>query len=331
MSEIVNLQDYSMELSGYGNTDVFVKKKLGLLTPDQDEVLIKVHASGINRLDILQRKGLYPPPEGAPLTPGLEIAGEIISIGSMVSNFKKGDHVCALLSGGGYATQALAKAGHCFAIGSLDYKQAAGMPEAIITVWANVFKLGKLKKNDVFLIHGGTSGIGIFAIQMAKKIGAKVIATVGSKAKQEFCEKLGADYVINYKEEDFEEAILSHLSSVDVILDMVGGDYSNKNIRLLSFQGRLIQIAFLRGNKAEVSIAEIMRKQLVWTGSTLRSRSDKEKSELVREVKENFWPFVLNGSIKSIIDSEFDLENVSQAHLRMEEGSHIGKIILTNG
>jgi NADPH:quinone reductase len=304
--------------------------------PKGTEVLIKVYAAGINRPDVFQRKGNYPPPPGAPQDiPGLEVAGLIEEIGADVTVWKPGDRVCALLAGGGYAEYAVAQAAHCLPIpDGFDrrFADAASLPETVFTVWHNVFQRGRLQQGERFLVHGGSSGIGITAIQLAKAFGTEVFTTAGSDEKCAACEALGADISINYKIADFEE-VLRELG-VDVIPDMVGGDYIPKNLRLLREEGRLVFINTMKSNKVkgadEVDFGLIMRKRLTVTGSTLRNRDHAFKAALTTEIQKHVWPILEKGLFKPVIARTFPLAEAAQAHAFMESGDHIGKIILSN-
>jgi NADPH2:quinone reductase len=304
--------------------------------PGDSEVLIKVYAAGVNRPDIFQRKGNYPPPPGAPQDiPGLEVAGVIEEIGAGVTGWKPGDRVCALLAGGGYAEYALAEAAHCLPVPeNIDdsFTQAASLPETVFTVWHNVFQRGRLQAGERFLVHGGSSGIGITAIQLAKSFGAKVFTTAGSDEKCAACEALGADISINYKTSDFEEILRE--PGADVILDMVGGDYIPKNLRLLREEGRLVFINTMKGGKVkgadEVDFGLIMRKRLTVTGSTLRNRDHAFKSALTADVRQRVWPVLEKGLFKPVIARTFSLAEAAEAHALMESSDHIGKIILLN-
>lgn len=303
--------------------------------PKGTEVLIKVYAAGVNRPDVFQRKGNYPPPPGAPQDiPGLEVAGVIEAIGTEVSGWKRGDRVCALLAGGGYAEYALAQAAHCLPVpANFDgFVEAASLPETVFTVWHNVFQRGRLQAGEHFLVHGGSSGIGITAIQLAKAFGAKVFTTAGSDEKCAACDALGADISINYKTSDFEEA-LSALGA-DVILDMVGGDYIPKSLRLLREEGRLVFINTMKGSKVkgadEVDFGLIMRKRLTVTGSTLRNRDHAFKAALTAEIQKNVWPVLEKGLFKPVIARTFPLAEAAKAHALMETSDHTGKIILLN-
>ncbi|TLU98329.1 NAD(P)H-quinone oxidoreductase [Dyadobacter luticola] len=298
--------------------------------PAPDEVLIKVQAAGINRPDVLQRQGKYPPPHGAsPDIPGLEVAGIVEETGENVTAWKPGDEVCALLTGGGYAEYAIAKAGHCLSIPqNFTFAEAASLPETVFTVWHNVFQKGNLQSGEHFLVHGGSSGIGITAIQLAKAFGAKVFTTAGSEEKCAACQKLGADLAINYQTDDFEEILKK--TGIDVILDMIGGEYIPKNLRLLRKDGRLVFINTMKGAKAaDADFSLIMRNRLTITGSTLRNREVEFKSALAAEIREKVWPVIESGSFKPVIFKTFPLEEAAQAHALMESSGHIGKIVLT--
>ncbi len=300
--------------------------------PSDDEVLIKVSAAGINRPDIMQRKGLYPPPTGASDIPGLEIAGTILSIGSKVTSVNIGDNICALVTGGGYAEYCLAEAALCLPIPiNLTFIQAAAIPETFFTVWSNIFDRAQLKKNETLLVHGGSSGIGTTAIQLAKVFGAKVFITAGSAEKCSFCIKLGADAAINYKKQDFVSEIkrLTQDQGVNVILDMIGGDYFPKNLKCLGADARLIQIAIQNGSKTEINLLPVMLKRLTITGSTLRARSNSFKSEIAKQLMEKVWPLLESEDIKPIIHTTFPLKDADKAHTLMESNQHLGKIILT--
>lgn len=299
--------------------------------PGPGEILVKVAAAGVNRPDIIQRLGLYPPPPGAPETPGLEIAGTIVEIGSGVENLQAGDQVCALVPGGGYATYCIVDAPLALPIpGTLSMVQAAALPETFFTVWTNVFDRAGLQAGETFLVHGGSSGIGTSAIQMAANMGARVFATAGAPDKCAACEKLGAERAINYRDEDFVEVIksLTGGKGVDVILDMVGGDYIARNIAALAVEGRLVNIAYLEGPVAEVNFMPIMLKRLTLTGSTLRPQPVENKAAIAEALRAKIWPLIEQGLITPIIDSKFALQEAAQAHERMESGAHIGKIVL---
>lgn len=296
--------------------------------PKRGEVLIRVAAAGVNRPDLMQRAGLYPPPPGAPETLGLEVSGVIESVGAGVSRWHEGDEVCALLPGGGYATYALAHEGSVLPVPKVvSLIEAAALPETVFTVWANVFEAGALKPKETLLVHGGASGIGTIAIQMAKAHGARVFATAGDEAKVTLCEKLGAERGINYRNEDFE-AVVRDLGGADVVLDMVGGPYVQKNLNLLNEGGRCVMIAFLKGPQAEVNLMRLMLKRLTLTGSTLRSRSHEEKARIAKAVQDNVWPWIEAGKVKPVIDSTFPLADAEAAHARLQSGAHAGKIVL---
>ncbi|HRP11044.1 MAG TPA: NAD(P)H-quinone oxidoreductase [Terricaulis sp.] len=297
--------------------------------PGPGEILIRVAAAGVNRPDLTQRAGFYPPPPGAPETLGLEVSGVVESIGPGVTRWHGGEEVCALLPGGGYATYAIAHEGSALPIPKgLSLTQAAALPETVFTVWANVFEGGALKPKETLLVHGGASGVGTTAIQMAKAYGARVFATAGDEAKVKLCEQLGADRAINYRTEDFE-AIVRDLGGADVVLDMVGGPYLQKNLNLLNEHGRCVMIAFQQGPQAEVNLMRLMLKRLTLTGSTLRSRSNAEKARIAQAVYENVWPWIEAGKVKPVIDSTFPLSDAEGAHARLQSGAHAGKVVLT--
>ncbi|AZI26621.1 NAD(P)H-quinone oxidoreductase [Pedobacter sp. G11] len=297
-------------------------------SPSDQQVRIAVKAAGLNRADIAQRQGKYPPPAGVPeQIPGLEIAGVVIECGKNVSQWKLGDKVCALLAGGGYAEQVVVEEGQCLSIPEhLSFAEAASLPEAIFTVWSNVFQRGALTKGEHFLVHGGSSGIGITAIQLAKAFGAKVFVTVGSAEKAKACISLGADIAINYKTQDFQK--LLDPEGVDVILDMIGGSYLPRNIAIMRPEGRLVYINAMEGNSPEISIGEVMKKRLTITGSTLRGREYTFKKQLAKEIEEQVWPLLDTGQLKPLIYKTFSFEDVIQAHELMESSEHIGKIVL---
>lgn len=296
------------------------------------EVLIKVAAAGINRPDVAQRKGNYPPPFGAsPDIPGLEISGTIVEIGRDCARYKVGDKICALVTGGGYAEYCNVPEGQCLLIpDNLNFIQAASLPETFFTVWSNVFDRGRLQPHDSLLIHGGTSGIGVAAIQLAKAWGATVYATAGSDEKCLFCEKLGAEKAINYKTEKFKDVIkhITNNKGVDVILDMIGGDYTPDNLDVLAEEGRLVLINFMKGDETTIRLSQIMRKRLTITGSTLRARDVKFKTLIAQQVEKHVWPWLANETVKPIVYKSFPMENASDAHRLMESSKHIGKIVL---
>jgi NADPH2:quinone reductase len=299
--------------------------------PADYQVLIKTAAAGVNRPDIMQRKGFYPPPSGASDIPGLEIAGTVVATGAAVSNLKSGDTVCALVTGGGYAEYCLASAPLCLSVPEgMSFVQAAGIPEAFFTVWSNLFDRAHLQPNETLLVHGGSSGIGTTAIQLAKAFQAKVIVTAGSDAKCQFCMELGSDAAIHYKAQDFVEEInrLTDSIGVNVILDMIGGDYFPRNLKCMAADARLVQIAIQNGAKAEINLLPIMLKRLTITGSTLRARDDDFKAGIAQKLHKHVWPLLATGKIKPIIHSTFALKDAALAHELMESSLHIGKIIL---
>lgn len=298
--------------------------------PNTAEVLIKVHAAGINRPDVAQRKGNYPPPPGASVDiPGLEIAGVVQTVGHGCTRFREGDKVCALLAGGGYAEYCVAPEGQCLPIpGTLSFAEAASLPETFFTVWSNVFDRGRLQPGEKLLVHGGSSGIGVAAIQLATVWGAEVFVAAGSEEKCRFCENLGARTAINYKTQKFAEVIKSLTSGVDVILDMIGGDYTPLNLSLLKEEGRLVLINFMRGDETTIRLSQIMRKRLEITGSTLRPRDTAFKATIAAKLEEVVWPWLESGKVKPIIFKAFPLEQASEAHRLMEASNHIGKIVL---
>jgi putative PIG3 family NAD(P)H quinone oxidoreductase len=302
--------------------------------PGPHDVLVRVAYAGINRPDVFQRSGSYPPPADASPLLGLEISGEIVALGADVSGWKVGDQVCALTPGGGYAEYCVAPAEHCLPVpAGLSLLEAAALPETYFTVWSNVFERGALQPGEAFLVHGGSSGIGLTAIQLAKQFGATVYTTVGSSEKADACRRAGADRVINYHEEDFVEVLKQATdgNGVNVILDMVGGDYIPRNIKSLAVEGRLVQIAFLKGSRVELDTAPIMRKRLTFTGSTLRPRSRAEKADIAKALQDKVWPLLDQGLCHPVIHATFPLEEAAEAHRLMESSKHIGKIMLEVG
>ena len=300
--------------------------------PMPGEVLIKVHAAGVNRPDIMQRKGLYPPPEGASDILGLEVAGVITALGCNSTHLNIGDNVCALVTGGGYAEYCTASAQLCLPIpDSFSFAEAASLPETYFTVWSNVFDRAQLQAGEILLVHGGSSGIGTTAIQLAKAFGATVIVTAGSQEKCQFCIELGADLAINYHQQDFVEEIQHYTQGkgVDVILDMIGGDYFARNLKCMGFDARLVQIALQNGIKADINLLPIMLKRLTITGSTLRARNTEFKVQIAKQLQKNVWPLLAKQQIKPIIYRSFPLAEAEKAHALMESSQHIGKIILT--
>ena len=299
--------------------------------PKADEVLIKVHSAGINRADLLQRKGLYPPPEDASQVMGLEVAGTIEAVGADAGNWKVGDKVCSLTHGGGYADYAVAPVGQCLPIPTgFSKAEAAALPEALLTVWHNIFQRAKMKDGDKVLIHGGASGIGTLGIQIAKVMGGEVYTTAGTDEKCQALEARGATRAVNYKTEDFESVFteLGLKNDIDVILDMIGGDYIQKNINVAAPDGRIVNIAFMNGFTAEINFVPVLMKRVTLTGSTLRAQSFAQKTVMVEEIMEHIFPHLESGAIKPIVDSIYPLEQVEQAQGHMEGGQHMGKIIL---
>jgi NADPH:quinone reductase len=312
-----------------GGPEVLVPERIAMPRASTGQLLIKVHAAGVNRPDILQRQGGYPPPPGAPLTPGLEVAGEVVGLGEGCKRFKIGDRVCALVPGGGYAEYCIAAEDNTLPIPQdLSMQEAGGVPETYFTVWTNVFQRGRLQAGETFLVHGGTSGIGSTAIQLAKHFGARVIATAGSDEKCESCRKLGADTAINYRSTDFVEALKSQNIEVNLALDMVGGDYVARNIRVMTTEGRIVQIAFQKGSKMEIDLLPIMLKRLTLTGSTLRPRSVAQKAEIARELEAKVWPLLVAGNCKPVVHATFPLAEAAEAHRLLERSEHVGKIVL---
>jgi len=320
-----------IQIEEYGDPDVLKLSSQSVPDPGLGEVLIRVEAAGVNRPDIMQRKGLYPPPPGATDVPGLEVSGTVVKKGKNVVEPEVGSQVCALVSCGGYAEYCLASASICLPVPkNISLQHAAGIPETFFTVWANVFEKGQLKSGETLLVHGGSSGIGTTSIQLGKAFGATVYTTAGSEEKCEYCKNLGVDAAINYNENDFEAEIktLTENRGVDVILDMVGGPYFPKNIKLLAIQGRLLQIALMQGYKAEVDLRPLLMKRVTLTGSTLRPRSVKKKAEIARSLHKEVWPLMDSGTIRPIIHQTFPLEKAADAHQLMESSNHIGKILL---
>lgn len=300
--------------------------------PGDHELLIEIAAAGVNRPDLMQRQGRYPPPPGASDIPGLEISGTVVAVGKQVSSARFGDRVCALVSGGGYAEYASAHESLCLPIPEgFSFHQAAALPETFFTVWSNVFDRARLSSGETLLVHGGAGGIGTTAIQLARAFGANVVVTAGSEAKCRFCLALGAEAAIHYREQDFVEEIakITGGRGVDVILDMIGGDYFPRNLKCLGEEGRMVQIAVQNGAKAEINLLPIMVKRLTVTGSTLRARDIRFKGEIARNLRQKVWPLLDSGKIKPIIHQSFPLTEAAKAHALMESSRHIGKIILT--
>jgi NADPH2:quinone reductase len=315
-----------------GGADMLVPEQRPLPRPGEREVLVKVAAAGVNRPDVMQRQGLYPPPAGATDIPGLEIAGEVVALGAGVTRWNLGDNVMALVVGGGYAEYCAAHESHALPIpAGLTLVAAAAIPETFFTVWHNAFERGRLKAGETLLVHGGSSGIGTAAIQLGKAFGARVIATAGSAEKCDACRRLGADLAINYKAEDFVTAAKAATNGggADVILDIVGGDYIERNYEAAAVEGRVVQIAFQRSSKASVDFRRIMLKRLTHTGSTLRARSVADKGAIAKAVETHVLPLIAAGKVRPLIDSTFPFVQASVAHARMETSAHIGKIVLT--
>lgn len=322
----------AIAISKPGGPEVLVPEQRPVPKPGPNEILIKVAAAGVNRPDVLQRLGLYPVPPGASDLPGLEISGDVVALGDGVTKRKIGDKVMSLVAGGGYAEYCITHETHAMSVPKgLSMTEAGAIAETLMTVWHNVFERGGLKPNETLLIHGGSSGIGTMAIQMAKAHGAKVFVTVGGQDKVDACLKLGADAAINYKTEDFVERIkaLTDGAGVNVILDMVGGDYIDRNYEAAAVEGRIVQIAFLGGSKATPNFAKLMMKRLHHTGSTLRPRSVADKAAMVSAIEAKAMPWFADGRVKPLMDSSFPLKDASKAHARMESSQHIGKIVLT--
>ncbi len=321
----------AIEISKPGGPDVLQLTDRPMPEPAHDQVIIKVAYAGVNRPDALQRAGLYNPPKGASDLPGLEASGEVVACGAGVSSVKVGDQVCSLLPGGGYAEYVATPAAHCLPVPwGLSLQQAACLPETFFTVWSNLFMRGGLQAGQRFLVHGGSSGIGTTAIQLAKAFGARVFATAGSAEKCTVCEDLGAEAAFNYREDDFVEKMQA-LGGADLILDMVGGPYIQRNIKALADDGTLVQIAFLQGPKAELNLVQLMTRRLTVTGSTLRPQSDLAKARIADALRAQVWPLISAGRIAPVIDSEFALAEAADAHARMESSAHIGKIVLKVG
>ncbi|MEP6017134.1 MAG: NAD(P)H-quinone oxidoreductase [Paracoccaceae bacterium] len=318
----------AVEINAPGGPDVLTVVERPIPEPAHGQVVIEVAWAGVNRPDALQRAGLYNPPPGASDLPGLEASGHVVAIGSGVSGVTVGDAVCGLLPGGGYAEYVATPAAHCLPVPSgMSLREAACLPETFFTVWSNVFMRGGLKGGERLLVHGGSSGIGTTAIQLANAFGARVFVTAGSDEKCNACRELGAEIAVNYRTNDFVEVMQAE-GGADMILDMVGGDYIPRNFKALADDGRLVQIAFLQGPKVEVNFVQLMTRRLTMTGSTLRPQSDLAKARIAQELKEAVWPLLDAGRIAPVMDSEFDLKDASQAHVRMESSDHVGKIVL---
>jgi len=321
----------AVEITRAGGPEVLVPTARPHPEPRAGEVVIRLAYAGVNRPDALQRAGLYAPPATASDLPGLEGAGEVVALGAGVGGIALGDQVCALLPGGGYAEYVATPAAHCLPVpAGMGLKEAACLPETFFTVWSNVFQRGGLKAGERFLVHGGSSGIGTTAIQLAREFGARVFATAGSDEKCQACENLGAERAINYRRDDFVDVMRAE-GGADLILDMVGGDYLPRNVKALTDDGRLVQIAFLQGPKVELNFAQVMMRRLTITGSTLRPQSDLAKARIAEALLANVWPLLEAGKIAPVMDSEFALADAAGAHARLETSGHIGKIVLKVG
>ena len=318
----------AMEISSPGAPDVLKPCSVPVPVPGHGQIVIRVAYAGVNRPDALQRAGLYNPPQSASRLPGLECSGTVVALGPGASRWQIGDRVCALLPGGGYAEYAATHESHALPVpAGLSMRDAACLPETCFTVWSNVVLRGGLKGGEKFLVHGGTSGIGTTAIQIAGALGARVFATAGTDDKTRFCEALGAERAFNYRSTDWSTD-LQKRGGMDIILDMVGGPYIQQNLKALADDGRLVQIAFLQGAKAEVTFTELMTRRLTMTGSTLRPQSDLAKARIADQVLAHVWPMIARGKLKVILDSEFPLHEAPAAHWRIEAPGHIGKIVL---
>jgi len=321
-----------INISEYGGPEVMEIKEGEVPDPGEGEVLIKVHTAGVNRPDVMQRQGLYRPPPGAPPILGLEVAGEVVATGNDVSTWSVSDRVCALTNGGGYAEYVAVPAGQCLPVpAGLQLEEAAAVPETFFPVWANVFDRARLKPSERFLVHGGSSGIGITAIQMAKSLGSKVFTTAGNKEKCAACRRFGADVAVNYHEQDYVKVLkeATEGQGVDVILDIVGGDYVDRNLELAAKDGRIVSLSFIKGSRVEIDMMRILLKRLIITGSTLRPRSVEAKASIAEKLRAQIWPLIESREIKPLIAARFPLENAAESHKLMESSKHIGKIILT--
>lgn len=318
----------AIEITEPGGPEVLKPTTRPMPQPAAGQVVLKVAYAGVNRPDALQRAGSYAPPPGASDLPGLEASGEVVALGAGVDSLSLGDKVCALLPGGGYAEYVATPAAHCLPVPQgMGMKEAACLPETFFTVWSNVFQRGGLQAGERFLVHGGSSGIGTTAIQLAHHFGARVFATAGSDAKCKACTDLGADRAINYRDEDFV-SVMKEEGGANLILDMVGGDYLPRNVKALAEDGRLVQIAFLQGPKVELNFALVMVRRLTITGSTLRPQSDLAKARIADSLREKVWPLLDAGKVAPVMDSEFPMDQAAEAHARMESSGHIGKIVL---
>jgi NADPH:quinone reductase len=321
----------AIEITTPGGPDVLVETERPIPTPAAGEVLVKVAAAGVNRPDVMQRMGHYPPPPGITDIPGLEIAGVVEQLGPGVDTWRVGDRVCALLAGGGYAEYCVAPAPQCLPVpANVDFVHAAAIPETFFTVWTNAFERGRLKPGESLLVHGGSSGIGTTAIQLARAFGSRVFATAGSAEKCAACERLGAARAINYREQDFVAVVkdVTGGRGVDVVLDMVGGDYFPRNMDALGMDGRLVSIAVLNGVKTTINILTMMQRRLTLTGSTLRTRSIAEKGAIASALRQHVWPLLESGAVAPVVHATFPLRAAAGAHQVMETGAHIGKLVL---
>jgi putative PIG3 family NAD(P)H quinone oxidoreductase len=328
----------AIEIHGFGGPEVLQPVERPAPVPGAREVLVRVHAAGVNRPDILQRLGKYPPPPGASDLPGLEVAGSIVGLGPSTESdpvrWAIGDAVCGLVTGGGYAEYAAVPARQCLPVPSgMDFVRAAAIPETYFTVWTNLFQRGKLQTGQTVLVQGGSSGIGTTAIQLARAFGATVFATAGSDEKCRACESLGATAAINYRTADFVDAVMTLTSGrgIDIILDIIGGDYFERNLKTLAVDGTLLQIGLLGGAKATINLGTIMQRRLTLTGSTLRPRSVEEKGAIARDLEQHVWPLLGSGSVSPIVHSTFELARAAEAHRLLESGEVIGKVVLTTG
>lgn len=322
----------AIEINGKGGPEVLRPVEVPVPKPGPGQILVQVAAAGVNRPDIAQRSGAYPPPAGHSPLPGLEIAGSVVAVGPSVTRWKVGDAVACLVNGGGYAQYCLAEAAVALPVpADMSLQHAGALPETVFTVWNNVFERGGLKAGEWFLVHGGTSGIGVTAIQLAKALGARVIATAGSADKCAACVRLGAEVAINYRDEDFVKAVRAATDGhgADVTLDMVGGDYTDRNIVAAADDGRIVQIATLGGAEVKINIARLMMKRVTLTGSTLRPRTLEVKSRFAAAIEATVWPLIAAGKLEVVVDSTFLLAQAADAHRRMETSQHIGKIVLT--
>jgi NADPH:quinone reductase len=321
----------AIEISAPGGPDVLTPASVPVPVPGHGQIVIRVAWAGVNRPDALQRAGAYAPPPSASPLPGLECSGTVVEVGPGVTRWQIGDQVCALLPGGGYAEYVATPGAHALPIPKgISLREAACLPETCFTVWSNVVMRGGLQAGERFLVHGGTSGIGTTAIQIARALGARVFATAGSEEKCEVCRSLGAEGAVNYRTDDFV-AVMRAERGANLILDMVGGPYIERNIKALADDGRLVQIAFLQGPKVTLNLAEVMTRRLTLTGSTLRPQSDLAKARIARAVEAEVWPMIERGAVKVVMDSEHALENAAAAHWRLESGGHVGKIVLKVG